>query len=468
MIQPMRQGAGPTPSVPLESAMKPERLVIVPTLTLALLASTAATAQAADVGDDLEPSVPEAYVSGSALQAETQASPQAGRLAGTKLSTGAFTQAMSSTLSRTASTSAVLRSSLSGVVVNADTGAVTWAHNAGTRRLPASTQKVITAHTVLRSMNLSTKFTTTALQSRANPGNLYLRGGGDPSLTYTRLLGMAAQTATQLKAQKRTRVVLYLDSTFFPSTGSSLGWSATTARRDTQLVRGLTLAGYRGSDGTTTAGRAFATYLKRYGINATLRGKAKAPSARTLGTTQSATVRTLMSTMLSSSNNDYAEYLFRHAARTRGYSATWAGARANQRALLAADGIPIGSYAGYDGSGLSRSNRMPMTTLSGVIRALWRRSSDRNVVFAWGAMPRSGQTGTLYSRFRKEPMACARGQVLAKTGTLRDVVSLAGVAKGSDGTNRVFVFLGNGTRQITATRNAMDYLATTVVGCRLG
>ena len=91
---------------------------------------------------------------------------------------------------------------------------------------------------------------------------------------------------------------------------------------------------------------------------------------------------------------------------------------------------------------------------------------DHAVAFAWGAMPRAGQTGTLRSRFRAPGQRCAVGKVVAKTGTLGDAVGLAGIAEGVDGRRRVFAFLENGNRQTSAVRSAMDTMGTAVVGCR--
>jgi serine-type D-Ala-D-Ala carboxypeptidase/endopeptidase (penicillin-binding protein 4) len=217
------------------------------------------------------------------------------------------------------------------------------------------------------------------------------------------------------------------------------------------------------------AAGAFATYLAAYGMPAKYIGRSAVPAGSTLVTaSSSAPVRTLLSTMLSVSNNDFAEYLLRQAARAAGLRPTWRNSIANQRRLLAAAGVPLKGYVAYDGSGLSRADRMPVATLASVIRKLYVNGNDNNVVFSWGAIPRSGQTGTLANRFKVTAQSCARGQVLAKTGTLSDVVGLAGVARSTDGRDRVFVLLQNGVKKTSIVRKAIDAGATAVVGCRLG
>lgn len=382
--------------------------------------------------------------------------------------TAAFSSARMATSLTTISTrSKLLGRNLSGVVVNPSNGVVTWSYRGGDRRIPASTQKLLTAYTVLHSMSPDTRFTTRVLQ-RSTAGGVFLVGGGDPSLSYARLRSLAATTATSLKANGRTSVNVYADATYFPARPTSaVGWRARTAGSDVQLVRGLALAGYRGrGDSSLAAAKAYATYLGRLGVKATVKGKTSTPTGSwQLASTSSPTVRSLVRTMLSVSSNDYAEFLLRHAARSRGYSTGWYGARLNLRRTLAAGGIPTARLVAYDGSGLSRANRMPMETLSAVIRRLWNDPADKAIAFGWGAMPRAGQTGTLYNRFKATNTRCARGRVVAKTGTLAGVVSLAGIAQSVDGQPRVFVLLENGQPKNSSVRKALDVLATTVVGC---
>lgn len=362
-----------------------------------------------------------------------------------------------------------LGSRMSGMVMDVETGAVLWNHYSYTARMPASTQKVMTAFTVLRSMNADEQFVTKASQSNAFPSNVYLTGAGDPSLTLTRLKSLALRSANALKAAGNTAVNVYVDDTIFPAPSATRGWKASYLKTDVQLVRGLTLAGYRGTDGAAAAGKYFAKYLTAYKVKSTYRGRGVTPSDSTrLADSWSASVRSMVRTMLAYSVNDYAEYLLRHAARAQGAWPTPNNTIRNQYAKLAGAGISISGYRAYDGSGLSRSNRMPARTLAETVRALYMNGADREVAFAWSGMPRAGQTGTLRSRFRAKTQVCARGRVIAKTGTLNDAVGLAGIAQSTDGRDRAFVLLENGLTKANSVRVAMDQLATTVVGCRLG
>ena len=391
------------------------------------------------------------------------------------LAPSAVPAAITASLTLTARASRYLGPALSGQVVeipqdSADGVTVQWRHNAGRTRLPASTQKVLTAYTVLHSMKPTDRLTTTVYQNTVKRDRLYLRGGADPSLTRSRLASLARDTAAALKRQKRTRVAVYVDASVLPRPTSASGWKSSYLRSDVQRVQGLPLAGYRGTNAATAAGRLFAAYLSRYAIRATMRTAATTPAVRwQLARSTSAPVRSLVATMLATSNNDYAEFLLRHAAIARGVTPTWSGAIGNEVTLLRAARVPLGGLRLADGSGLSRTNRMPVATLTAVLTRLWTDPADAKVVFAWGAMPRAGQSGTLVKRFRIAQQACAQGLVLAKTGTLADTVALAGVARSVDGRDRVFVLIENGiTGRNTSVRMALDTLATSVVGCRLG
>ncbi|MBK9099999.1 MAG: D-alanyl-D-alanine carboxypeptidase [Austwickia sp.] len=385
-----------------------------------------------------------------------------------RLEPALFQAAMVSAL-RGAASSRYLSTRMSGMVLDAESGEVLWSHYSYKAKMPASTQKVMTAFTVLRSMNPEEQFVTTTSQSVANPGNVYLTGAGDPSLTATRLKSLALRTATALKAKGARTVNVYVDESVFPAPTGTPGWKASYLRSDVQVVRGLTLAGYRGKDGAAAAGAAFAKYLTAYKVTGVYRGRGATPAeTERLADSWSASVRSMVRTMLAYSVNDYAEYLLRHAARAQGMPATARNAIANQVGKLGAAGISTAGYRAYDGSGLSRSNRMPARTLAETVRALYVDPAAREVAFAWSGMPRAGQTGTLRSRFRAKTQVCAKGRVLAKTGTLNDAVSLAGIAQGSDGRDRAFVLLENGLTKASSVRLAMDSVATAVVGCRLG
>ena len=187
----------------------------------------------------------------------------------TALDAAQFAAAMTTTLTSAADGSRYLGPALSGLVIDPEDGTVIWRHLDGRTRLPASTQKLLTAFTVLHSLTPDAVLTTRVYQSTADRGRIYLRGGGDPSLGVARIGALAEATARRLALQKRTSVVLYVDRSIFPAPTMAPGWKA-SYRSDVQPPQGLTLAGYRKPDGALAAGRAFVTALKARGVTAKL------------------------------------------------------------------------------------------------------------------------------------------------------------------------------------------------------
>ncbi|MBO3193781.1 D-alanyl-D-alanine carboxypeptidase/D-alanyl-D-alanine-endopeptidase [Dermatophilus congolensis] len=366
-----------------------------------------------------------------------------------------------------AASSRYLRGKLSGYVTDISTNTRIWNHNATIKRLPASTQKLITALTVLDAIPNGTQLITTTTQSTAKPTNIYLKGAGDPTLTSERLTTLAKRTAAALKNKKHTSINLYVDSSAFPAPTNASGWKTSYVPTEVQPVRGLTLYGYKGTDNDLAAGRALSKALTANGITVKTLSRATAPAARQqLSASWSASTSTMVATMLNTSNNTYAEYLLRQAAATRGTPPTWNAATANAHKSLTKYRINTTGLTIKDGSGLSRGTRMPVATLTGTIRTLHSKPSMNTVAFDISAMPRAGSTGTLANRFAIPSQRCARNAVIAKTGTLGDVVSLAGIAKARSGRTYAFTFLVNNVTDIGATRIAIDRAATTLVGCK--
>ena len=126
----------------------------------------------------------------------------------------------------------------------------------------------------------------------------------------------------------------------------------------------------------------------------------------------------------------------------------------NDRAARAMDafmgqvGVPRGDVVLEEGSGLSRKNLVtPRATIQ-----LLRHMDSNPASSAWlSALPVGGIDGTLRSRFTGPG---AKGRVLAKTGTLRHVHSLAGHVTTASGQRLVFALFVNGHAAPNATGRA--------------
>ena len=345
-------------------------------------------------------------------------------------------------------------------------GAVIWSRWPHVAYMPASTNKLITAYVALKSLGGSYRIATTVRQDPATPWYVYLKGGGDPSLSSTRLRALAASTATALKAQGRTALYLRYDDSLFPAPTSSTGWKSDYVPSEVAPVRPLVVDSHNVMDTSADAAKAFASMLTALGITVRSNGRATAPStAAVIASTASDKLQVIVGQMLNVSQNDYAEILFRLAAYGRGLSTGWTGARQNAHEVIAANGIPTTGWVVADGSGLSRSDRVPADMLVRLLRTIDNDPTIAGTFFGSSSLPIAGVSGTLSSRFTSAPTVCARGIVHAKTGSLSDATALAGLAIGLDGRHRYFAVVDNYVPNTSSVRSAIDVIAATSTGC---
>ena len=152
-------------------------------------------------------------------------------------------------------------------------------------------------------------------------------------------------------------------------------------------------------------------------------------------------------TMMTASQNLYAETLLRAMGRVDGRAATAADGRAAVLDVLTAWGLPAGSAVIADGSGLSRYNYATADVLTRVLQHMYDDSRHRQ---HWmDALPAGGEPGTLQKRFVGTP---AEGRVRAKTGSISNVRALSGYVLSADGEQLAFSILIN---NITAASEAI-------------
>jgi D-alanyl-D-alanine carboxypeptidase/D-alanyl-D-alanine-endopeptidase (penicillin-binding protein 4) len=172
------------------------------------------------------------------------------------------------------------------------------------------------------------------------------------------------------------------------------------------------------------------------------------------------------------SDNVLAEVLAREVAIRREGDPTFAGAAGQTLAALSQAGFDTAGARVVDGSGLSTENRIPARLLAAVLAAAAAPAEGpRDTQFLrpiTSGLPVAGGDGTLDERFGTDsPAAAGRGVVRAKTGTLTDVSSLAGVTTDTDGRLLVFALMSNGVSPATA-RPRLDAVAARLsrCGCR--
>lgn len=360
-----------------------------------------------------------------------------------------------------------LGNDLTGLVTDGVSKTLLWQQRRGTRQLPASTTKLVTSVNALTVFGPAYRFTTT-VRKGSTWAKVVIVGAGDPSLNRTNLKALAAATAHDVRAHNVRRVTVQVDDSLFPRPTLAHGWMSDYMPTDVSPVRALVVNQHTRWDTSIDAGKEFATLLKAYGVTTRAVERARAPRGTpVLASVQGRRLDSIVKSMLLPSDNDYAEALHRLVALRMGYAATWSGAAAAQRKVLAGLGIDLGTSRLYDGSGLSRADRLTARQIVSVL-SLALDGSHPKLVPLLDSLPVAGRTGTLgpkYLRYTTWPTKCAVGLVEGKTGSLRGVITLAGYARGADGRTKAFAFLANGVPSTLTTRRAVDKLAATVTGC---
>jgi serine-type D-Ala-D-Ala carboxypeptidase/endopeptidase (penicillin-binding protein 4) len=290
-------------------------------------------------------------------------------------------------------------------------------------------------------------------------GDLYLRGGGDPtfgSRSFTRSRYGAGATVEDLAValeaagiQRVTGRVLGDESAFDPLRGGPDSGYAVS-----RWVEPLSALSYNRGLGPNPALFAAAQLdaaLERRGIavrRAPRAGVAPAGS-EILASEESPPMSDLVRMTNKPSDNFFAEMLLKGMARQatgRGTTAGGAGIVADFARDLRAPARLV------DGSGLSRANR---ATPRRVVRFL-AAMTGRDEFDAWYAsLPVAGRDGTLAGRMRSGP---ARGRCHAKTGTLSNVSALSGFCEARSGDLYAFSILMNGVYP-TGARQLQDRMA---------
>ena len=363
-------------------------------------------------------------------------------------------------------TPAAFGTRFAGQVVDVESGEQVWARDPGWALRPASTAKLVTAANALAVLG-PTYRVTTAVRRGTSWGQVVLVGGGDPSLSSADLAVLARTTVAALRAHRVSRAKLWFDDSLFAAPTRARGWQADDVPTDVRAVRALVVDEHHAADTSLDAARVLAAQLTRAGIAVTAVGRGRAPvGARTLATVRGDRLDVMVGQMLMTSDNDHAEALHRLVALAVGQRASWSGAALAQRSVAAEQGVVLGATQLYDGSGLSRSDRLtPRQLVTLVSGALDPLSPSAAVATA---LPVAGVSGTLRAslgRFATAPSRCAAGVVHAKTGTLDQAVTLAGWTTGADGRLKAFAFVVNDAGDSLTLKRRVDNLAATVTGC---
>jgi D-alanyl-D-alanine carboxypeptidase/D-alanyl-D-alanine-endopeptidase (penicillin-binding protein 4) len=347
---------------------------------------------------------------------------------------------------------------------------------------PASTTKLLTVTAALKVLGPDHVFETTVV--RGGPDRIVLVGGGDPFLERrpvsvwpqgADVASLARRTAAVLDERGRTKVQVAYDDSLFTGPAENPSW-----RKDyvpNGIVSPITAlwvdegrdpsGSGRVADPSAEAAAEFARALERSGIRVTGRlvhQRAKAGAAE-LARVTGASLSQVVERVLEVSDNEGAEVLARHVGlAVSGSGSSDAGTDAVLSTLrrlgVRTDGAKV-----FDGSGLSRKNRIDPDTLVDVLRVAAAEDHPELRSTLTG-LPVAGFTGSLAFRFSDTPVP-GRGRVRAKTGTLTGVSALAGVATDLDGVPMVFALVADRIklRNTLDAQEALDDLAAALGAC---
>jgi D-alanyl-D-alanine carboxypeptidase/D-alanyl-D-alanine-endopeptidase (penicillin-binding protein 4) len=399
----------------------------------------------------------------------------------------------------------VLGSKVNVSVVDAATGGQLFEQNADLMITPASTTKLLTAATVLAARGPAYRLATRAVAG-ANPGEVVLVGGGDPTLAVNakgqfpgaaRLDKLADQVEKALGGRPPTKVLI--DTSLYAGDTTAPGWDGDVigGGQVARIQSLMTNAGRitpvhhevggdpRFSNPALSAGKAFA---KQLGLpsNAVSAGKAPAaapadqaspaatrsagaatdPAPGTeLGKVESPPLVHVVDWMLEQSDNVIAETMARQVALAAGKEASFAGAAEAMIAKLGELGLPADEATLADASGLSRRNGISPKLLTDLL-TLAASGKHPELSGMFGGLPVAGWSGTLRTRFvTPTPNRIGQGLVRAKTGTLTGVNTIAGELVTKDGRLLVFAIMAGATGESAVARQALDKIVAKLVAC---
>ena len=195
-------------------------------------------------------------------------------------------------------------------------------------------------------------------------------------------------------------------------------------------------------DPAMEAAQAFAKHLSEAGI--TVDGEptraAASGSAREVASVSSAPLSDILSVSLKTSDNTMTEVEGRLVAAHAKETTDFAGASKAVLAQLSKDGFDTSGVTLLDSSGLAKGNKVPARLLTQIMtKAAGGEggSAGRTLI---ADLPVGALDGTLGKRLHD---TAAAGTVRAKTGSLEQTASLAGVVTTADGRQLAFAVLAN-------------------------
>lgn len=343
-----------------------------------------------------------------------------------------------------------------GYVIDAYTGEVLLDQDASVPMTPASTTKLLTALVALEDLPYTDRLATGV---SLEDDTIYLWGQGDLLLVRTdseidnnarvaSLETLARHTATALKERNLDSIALDYQSTLFSGESRLAAWNDQGVDNFAGEVAPFAIDTGRiapgeyqfFSDSAQEVAQEFVAQLQKQGIEVTSVQPGEAPQgSEILGRVKSAEVGQQLRFMLEHSDNTMAEQYCHLAAARSGAETTFAGSSSHVIETLDQMKLDVSGLSLQDCSGLSSNNKI---TPKQLVQALQHSFEQQNTRTLTRLLPRGGIIGTLSERLDLPPLS---GNVQAKTGSLGEVSSLAGVMTTSSNQTLLFAI---GTDQV--------------------
>lgn len=339
------------------------------------------------------------------------------------------------------------------MVFDLDADTLIYQYQARQLMRPASTMKLVTAITALDRLGGAYEyqtrfFYTGSIADSVLTGNLYCVGGFDPSLTQDDV-AVIAESIRQAGITK-IRGTIIADKQMKEVLDYGEGWCWDD---DNPMLIPLSIG--RKDIFLTTLRKE----LERQGVNvaeAKLGGNGVMPNGARHLSTYRHSIDIILKQMLKDSDNFYAESMFYQTAASTGHRPAKASdARTLTKQFIKRLGLGNNPYKIADGSGLSLYNYISAELLVRMLR--YAHNKEEIIGHLLPALPIAGVDGTLKKRMTE---GNAYGNVVAKTGTVTGISSLAGYLTTADGRQLCFAIINQGVMRSADGRDFQDRVCT--------
>ncbi|MDH6243649.1 D-alanyl-D-alanine carboxypeptidase/D-alanyl-D-alanine-endopeptidase [Mycobacterium sp. OTB74] len=368
---------------------------------------------------------------------------------------------------------------LGGRVTDAATGAQIWAQGENTPLQPASTNKVLTTAAALFTLDRAARLTTIVVAGDT-PGQVVLKGGGDPTLsaapvgtqTWYRDAGRISDLADQIRKTGTVVKSVQVDTGAFTGPTMAPGWDTAdieggdfspieSVMLDAGRIQPTTVDSKRSTTPALDAGKALAVALGADPATVTVRSTPAA--GRQLAAVHSAPLMERLREMMGESDNVMAESIGREVAAAVNEPQSFDGAVHAVLGQLSKVGLDTSGATLFDSSGLSVNDRLTATILDGVVNAAAGNDQPKLRPLL-DVIPIAGGSGTLSNRYLDTDAGrAAAGYLRAKTGSLTGTNALAGVVTDRSGRVLTFALISNSAGP--EGRTALDAVAAALRSC---